>query len=36
MDLRSYRLRYRPAKIDEFVSDGQELPFWGELRVIHY
>jgi glyoxylase-like metal-dependent hydrolase (beta-lactamase superfamily II) len=28
-------LRYRPAKIDEFLSDGQRLPFWGGLRVIH-
>jgi glyoxylase-like metal-dependent hydrolase (beta-lactamase superfamily II) len=27
--------RYRPAKIDEFISEGQELPFWGGLRVIH-
>jgi glyoxylase-like metal-dependent hydrolase (beta-lactamase superfamily II) len=27
--------RYRPAKIDEFLSDGQWLPFWGGLRVIH-
>jgi len=27
--------RYRPAKIDEFISDGQELPFWGGLQVIH-
>lgn len=27
--------RYRPAKIDEFISDGQELPFWGGLRVLH-
>jgi len=27
--------RYRPAKIDEFITDGQELPFWGGLRVIH-
>lgn len=27
--------RYRSAKIDEFISDGQELPFWGGLRVIH-
>ena len=26
---------YRPAAIDEFLSDGQELPFWGGLRVIH-
>jgi glyoxylase-like metal-dependent hydrolase (beta-lactamase superfamily II) len=28
-------LRYRPAKIDEFLSDGQELSFWGGLRVVH-
>ena len=28
-------LRYRPAKIDEFLSDGQQLPFWGGLEVIH-
>ena len=27
--------RYRPAKIDEFIRDEQELPFWGGLRVIH-
>lgn len=27
--------RYRAAKIDEFLTDGQELPFWGGLRVIH-
>ena len=27
--------RYRTAKIDEFLSDGQRLPFWGGLRVIH-
>lgn len=27
--------RYRPAKIDEFLSDGQRLPFWGGLEVIH-
>jgi glyoxylase-like metal-dependent hydrolase (beta-lactamase superfamily II) len=26
---------YRPAMIDEFLSDGQELPFWGGLRVLH-
>ena len=30
-----FAFRYRPAKIDEFISDGQELPFWGGLRVIH-
>lgn len=27
--------RYRPAAIDEFLCDGQELPFWGGLRVLH-
>lgn len=27
--------RYRAALIDEFLADGQELPFWGGLRVIH-
>lgn len=26
---------YQPADIDEFLADGQELPFWGGLRVIH-
>jgi glyoxylase-like metal-dependent hydrolase (beta-lactamase superfamily II) len=26
---------YRTAAIDEHLSDGQELPFWGGLRVIH-
>ncbi len=26
---------YRAAAIDEFLSDGQELPFWGGLRVLH-
>lgn len=28
-------LRYRPAAIDEFLTDGQLLPFWGGLEVIH-
>jgi glyoxylase-like metal-dependent hydrolase (beta-lactamase superfamily II) len=28
-------LGYRSAKIDEFLSDGQQLPFWGGLEVIH-
>ncbi len=28
-------LRYRPATIDEFFGDGDELPFWGGLRVVH-
>jgi len=27
--------RYRAATLDESLSDGQELPFWGGLRVIH-
>lgn len=27
--------RYQPASIDEFLSDGAELPFWGGLRAIH-
>lgn len=28
-------LRYRPARIDRFIGDGDELPFWGGLRVVH-
>lgn len=27
--------RYRPGKIDRFIADGDELPFWGGLRVVH-
>ena len=32
---------YRPAPIDEFLADGQQLPFWGgleggEAKVIGY
>jgi glyoxylase-like metal-dependent hydrolase (beta-lactamase superfamily II) len=27
--------RYRAGTIDEFITDGQALPFWGGLRVIH-
>ena len=27
--------RYRPATIDEFLADGQRLPFWGGLQVVH-
>lgn len=30
-----FAFRYRPAKIDEFITDEQELPFWGGLRVMH-
>ena len=26
---------YQPATIDEFLTDGQILPFWGGLQVIH-
>lgn len=26
---------YRPAKVDEFIADGQVLPFWGGLQVVH-
>lgn len=26
---------YRPVKIDEFIFDGQILPFWGGLEVMH-
>lgn len=27
--------RYRSTAIDEFLSDGQEMNFWGGLRVVH-
>jgi len=27
--------RYRPADLDEVLHDGDELPLWGGLRVIH-
>lgn len=27
--------RYRPVKIDVPLRDGDELPFWGGLRVLH-
>jgi glyoxylase-like metal-dependent hydrolase (beta-lactamase superfamily II) len=30
-----FLLRHRAGRIDEFIADGQELPFWGGLRVIH-
>ena len=30
-----YVFRYRTGMIDEFIDDGQELPFWGGLRVVH-
>jgi glyoxylase-like metal-dependent hydrolase (beta-lactamase superfamily II) len=30
-----FLFRYRAATIDEFLTDGQELPLWGGLRVIH-
>jgi glyoxylase-like metal-dependent hydrolase (beta-lactamase superfamily II) len=28
-------LRYRSAPIDEHLSEGELLPFWGGLRVLH-
>jgi len=27
--------RYQPATIDEFLKDGQLLPFWGGLQAVH-
>ena len=30
-----FMFRYRAGRIDEGLTDGQELPFWGGLRVIH-
>lgn len=27
--------RYRPVKIDVAIDEGDELPFWGGLRVVH-
>ena len=36
MERVSYDLiNYRPVLIDQFIADGDELPFWGGLRVIH-
>ena len=28
-------INYRPVRIDHFITDGDELPFWGGLRVIY-
>ncbi|MDX2227189.1 MAG: MBL fold metallo-hydrolase [Verrucomicrobiae bacterium] len=28
-------LRYESTAIDEYIAQGDELPFWGGLRVIH-
>jgi len=28
-------LNYCPVRIDYFIADGDELPFWGGLRVVH-
>ncbi|MFI5336504.1 MAG: MBL fold metallo-hydrolase [Opitutales bacterium] len=28
-------LGYRPVPIDRTIQDGDELPFWGGLRVVH-
>jgi len=27
-------LGYRPVQVDEFLADGQQLPFWGGLQVV--
>jgi glyoxylase-like metal-dependent hydrolase (beta-lactamase superfamily II) len=27
--------RYRPVRIDRALSDGEQLPWWGGLRVVH-
>ena len=28
-------LNYRPVRIDHFIEEGDELPFWRGLRVVH-
>lgn len=28
-------LGYRPVRIDRFILDGDEVPFWGGLKVVH-
>lgn len=28
-------LNYRAVRIERFLADGDELPFWGGLRVVH-
>lgn len=28
-------INYHPAQIDCFIGEGDELPFWGGLRVMH-
>ena len=30
-----FLFRYRAVTIDVFIADGQELPLWGGLRVVH-
>jgi glyoxylase-like metal-dependent hydrolase (beta-lactamase superfamily II) len=30
-----WAFRYRPTLIDEPIGDGDVLPFWGGLRVVH-
>jgi glyoxylase-like metal-dependent hydrolase (beta-lactamase superfamily II) len=30
-----FLFRYRKATIDQSIADGDELPFWGGLRVVH-
>jgi len=36
MERLGYRVfGYRPVRIDRFIADGELLPFWGGLRVVH-
>lgn len=30
-----FAFRYKPVEIDTTFSDGDELPFWGGLQVVH-
>lgn len=30
-----FLFRYRATRTDQSLSDGEELPYWGGLRVIH-
>lgn len=30
-----FLFRYRATAIDQFLNDGDELPYWGGLRAVH-
>lgn len=30
-----WAFRYRATAIDQFLNDGDELPYWGGLRAVH-